>query len=158
VRRSARLLGDATADAIALVRSADPRLLGAIAWWLFDAAVLWAMLHSFGAPPALAVVVLAYFVGQVGNTIPVPGAVSGGIVGVLLAFGVAPEAALVSVLAYRALAIWVPAPVGLLALTSLRRTLARWAREDEPYRTIRTGAVAPRPIARALTPGVTSTT
>src|SRR4051812_12076977 len=158
VRRGARLLGDATADAIALVRGADPRLLGAIAWWLFDAAVLWAMLQAFGAPPALAVVVLAYFVGQVGNTIPVPGAVSGGIVGVLLAFGVAPDLALVSVLSYRALAIWIPAPVGLLALTSLRRTLARWAREDAPYRTMRKDAVVARPMARALTPGVTSTT
>ena len=38
---------------------------------------------------AFAVVVLAYFVGQVGNTIPIPGAVSGGMVGVLVAFGVA---------------------------------------------------------------------
>ena len=44
------------------------------------------MLHAFGAPPPFAVVVLAYFVGQVGNTIPIPGAVSGGIVGVLVAF------------------------------------------------------------------------
>src|SRR3954447_191209 len=134
LRRGARLRGDATADAIALARGADPRLLGAIAWWLFDASVLWAMLQAFGAPPALAVVVLAYFVGQVGNTIPVPGAVSGGIVGVLLAFGVSPDLAVVSVLAYRALAIWIPAPVGLLALSSLRRTLARWAGEDTVLR------------------------
>ena len=92
------------------------------------------MLSAFGAPPALAVVVLAYFVGQVGNTLPVPGAVSGGIVGVLLAFGVAPDLAVVSVLAYRAIAIWVPAPIGLLALSSLRRTLARWAGEDTVLR------------------------
>src|SRR4051812_18921163 len=137
LRRAAALLGDATADALALVRTADPRLLGAVAWWLFDAAVLYAMLSAFGAPPALAVVVLAYFVGQVGNTVPVPGAVSGGIVGVLLAFGVEPDLAVVSVLAYRAIAIWVPAPLGLLALSSLRRTLARWAGEDDvPARAI----------------------
>jgi uncharacterized membrane protein YbhN (UPF0104 family) len=132
LRRGARLLGDATADALALVRSTDPRLLGALAWWLFDAAVLWAMLSAFGAAPALAVVALAYFVGQVGNALPVPGAVSGGIFGVLVAFGVDADLALVSVLAYRALAIWVPAPVGLLALPSLRRTVARWADEDAP--------------------------
>src|SRR3954451_15581081 len=130
VRRAAALLGDATADALAFLRAPDPRLLGAVAWWLFDAAVLYAMLSAFGTPPALAIVVLAYFVGQVGNTLPIPGAVSGGIVGVLLAFGVAPDLAVVSVLAYRAIAIWVPAPVGLLALGSLRRTLARWAGED----------------------------
>jgi uncharacterized membrane protein YbhN (UPF0104 family) len=124
------LLGDATADAIALLRTADPRLLGAVAWWLFDAAVLGAMLSAFGAAPAVPVVVLAYFVGQVGNALPVPGAVSGGILGVLLAFGVQPDVALVSVLVYRSVAIWLPAPVGLIALTSLRRTIARWASED----------------------------
>ena len=48
-----------------------------------------AMLNAFGAAPPIAVVVLAYFVGQVANTVPIPGAVSGGMVGVLLAFGVA---------------------------------------------------------------------
>jgi hypothetical protein len=92
--------------------------------------VLWAMLNAFGAPPALAVVVLGYFVGQVANSIPVPGAVSGGMVGVLLAFGVAPDLALTSVLAYRAIAIWLPTPAGLVALGGLRRTLDRWAAED----------------------------
>ena len=117
-------------DAIGHVRSADPRLLGALAWWTFDASVLWAMLHAFGAPPPFAVVVLAYFVGQVGNTIPIPGAVSGGIVGVLVAFAVPADLALVSVLAYRAIAIWLPAPIGLVALGALRRTMARWSAED----------------------------
>ena len=54
------------------------------------------MLNAFGAPPALAVVVLGYFVGMVANTIPLPGAVSGGMVGVLLAFGVEADLALAS--------------------------------------------------------------
>ena len=117
-------------DAIALVRSGDVRLLGAVAWWAFDAAVLWAMMHALGAPPALAVLVLAYFVGQVANTIPIPGAASGGVVGVLLAFGVEPDLAVASVLAYRSVAIWLPAPIGLAALVGLRRTFARWAEED----------------------------
>jgi uncharacterized membrane protein YbhN (UPF0104 family) len=125
-------LGLAVRDALALVRSADVRLLGALAWWGFDAAVLWAMLHAFGAPPSLAVIVLGYFVGQVANTLPVPGAVSGGMVGVLLAFGVEADLALASVLAYRAIAIWVPAPVGLATLGGLRRTIARWTVEDAP--------------------------
>mgnify|MGYP006173375695 CR=1 FL=1 len=44
--------------------------------------------NAFGAPPPFQVVVLAYFLGQVANTVPVPGAASGGLVGVLLAFGV----------------------------------------------------------------------
>ena len=111
--------------------SADGRLLGAPIWWAFDAAVLYGMLNAFGAPPAVAVVVLGYFVGMVANTIPLPGAVSGGMVGVLLAFGVEADLALASVLSYRALAIWLPAPVGLAALGGLRRTVARWGAEGE---------------------------
>ncbi len=123
-------VGGAVRDAIALVRSGDPRLLGAVAWWAFDGAVLWAMLHALGAPPSLAVLVLAYFVGQIANTIPAPGAASGGMVGVLLAFGVEADLALASVLAYRSVAIWLPAPLGLVALGGLRRTFTRWAEED----------------------------
>jgi uncharacterized membrane protein YbhN (UPF0104 family) len=128
----AAALGAGVREALALLRSGDLRLLGAPLWWAFDAAVLWGMLNAFGAPPPLAVVVLGYFVGMVANTIPLPGAVSGGMVGVLLAFGVEADLALASVLAYRALAIWLPAPVGLAALGSLRRTVARWDDEDAP--------------------------
>jgi uncharacterized membrane protein YbhN (UPF0104 family) len=46
---------------------------------------------------------------------------------VLLAFGVEADLALASVLAYRAIAIWLPAPIGLAALGGLRRTLAGWS-------------------------------
>jgi hypothetical protein len=116
--------------AIGHVRGFDARLLGAVAWWGFDMAVLYAMLHAFGTPPAFQLVVLAYFLGQIGNTIPIPGAVSGGIVGALIAFGVDADLAIVSVFAYRAIAIWVPAPIGLVALSQLRRTIAAWGRAD----------------------------
>jgi uncharacterized membrane protein YbhN (UPF0104 family) len=130
VRTVGAVLGGAVRDAIEHVRSADPRLLGAFAWWGFDMAVLYGMLNAFGTAPPFSVIVLAYFLGQVANTIPVPGAASGGLVGVLLAFGVGADLAIVSVLAYRAMAIWIPAPVGLVALGKLRRTMARWADED----------------------------
>jgi uncharacterized membrane protein YbhN (UPF0104 family) len=126
-RFPARLLGEAVHEAMRLVGTADARLLGALAWWAFDAAVLWAMLDAFGAGAPLLVVVLAYFVGQAGNLIPIPGAVSGGIAGVLLAFGIDTDLAIVSVLGYRAVAIWLPAPIGLAALVSLRATLRRWS-------------------------------
>jgi uncharacterized membrane protein YbhN (UPF0104 family) len=130
LRTAGAVLGGAVRDAVEHVQSADPRLLGAFAWWAFDMAVLYGMLNAFGTAPPFALVVLAYFLGQIANTVPVPGAASGGLVGVLLAFGVAADLAIVSVLAYRAMAIWVPAPVGLLALGRLRGTMARWARED----------------------------
>ena len=139
---AAASLGHGVRDAVAFLRQADGRLLGAPIWWAFDAAVLYGMLNAFGAPPAIAVVVLGYFVGMVANTIPLPGAVSGGMVGVLLAFGVEADLALASVLSYRALAIWLPAPVGLLALGGLRRTVARWGAEGELA-----DAPAPAPVA-----------
>jgi uncharacterized membrane protein YbhN (UPF0104 family) len=125
-----RLVGGGVRDGLVMLRRPDPRALGAVAWWVFDGAVLWAMLHAFGAPPSLAVVALAYFLGQAGNTLPIPGAVSGGIVGVLVAFGVGADVALASVLAYRSVAIWLPAGIGLATLPSLRATLARWKDED----------------------------
>jgi uncharacterized membrane protein YbhN (UPF0104 family) len=134
LRRSAHLLGDAVRDARRLVRLGDFRLAGAIAYWTFDAAVLWAMMHAFGSPPVLPVVALAYLVGQVANTLPIPGSVSGGIAGVLIAFGVPAGLALPSVLAYRAVAVWLPTPAAIAAVPGLRSTIARWGREDATSR------------------------
>jgi len=37
--------------ALSLIRSRDPFLLGAVGWWGFDIAVLWACFHAFGASP-----------------------------------------------------------------------------------------------------------
>jgi uncharacterized membrane protein YbhN (UPF0104 family) len=150
----ARLFGEAARDASRLARGGDPRLAGAIAYWAFDAAVLWAMLHAFGSAPVLPVVVLAYFVGQVANTVPLPGSVSGGIAAVLIAFGVAPEFALASVLAYRAVSVWLPTPVAIAAVPALRATVARWSREDgaEPLQTGSETTVSSRDDAQADTP------
>src|SRR5215207_9656336 len=150
--RGAALLGASVRDALGFLRSGDARLLGAPVWWAFDAAVLWATFHALGSPPARAVLAFAYFAGQVGNTIPVPGAVSGGMVGTLLAFGVAPDLALSSVLAYRAVAIWLPAPLGLAALGALRARVARWSREDDSAADLVEAIVAP-----ALVPAATAT-
>jgi uncharacterized membrane protein YbhN (UPF0104 family) len=131
VRSGARLIAGAVRDAARLIRSGDPRLAGAAAYWVFDAAVLWAMLHAFGSPPALPVVALAYFVGQVANTLPIPGSVSTGVTGVLIAFSVPLGLALPAVLAYRAVSVWLPSPVALAAIPGLRATVARWRREDQ---------------------------
>ncbi len=129
-RGLARMIGLAVHDATRLLRSGDRRLAGAVAYWAFDAGVLWAMLHAFGSPPVLPVLALAYLVGQVANTLPIPGSVSGGIAGVLIAFGVPAELALPSVLAYRTVAVWLPTPVAMAAIPRLRRTIARWECED----------------------------
>ena len=147
VRSAAGMIGGAVRNAVSLLRGGDARLLGAPAWWIFDGAVLWAAFHALGEPPALPILAFAYFAGQVGNTIPVPGAVSGGMVGTLLAFGVAPDLALSAVLTYRTVAIWAPAPFGLLALGALKARVGRWDRgEDE--------LAAPSRPAMRLTPQV----
>jgi uncharacterized membrane protein YbhN (UPF0104 family) len=115
-----------------LVRGRDLRIAGAAVYWLLDAAVLWSMLHAFGSPPALPVVALAYFVGQVANTLPIPGSVSGGMTGVLIAFGLPVGLALPAVLAYRTIAVWLPLPAAAVSIPRLRATMARWARDDAP--------------------------
>ncbi len=126
----AHTVGGAVRDASRMVRSGDFRLAGAVAYWLFDAAVLWAMLRAFGAAPAVPVVVLAYFVGQAANTLPIPGSVSGGIAAVLIAFGLPAGLALAAVLAYRTVSVWLPTPFAVAAVPGLRSTIARWGRED----------------------------
>jgi uncharacterized membrane protein YbhN (UPF0104 family) len=55
--------------------------------------------------------------------------VSGGTIGILLAFGVDASAALPAVLAYRRIALWLPATLGTIAVAGLRRTAARWAEQ-----------------------------
>jgi uncharacterized membrane protein YbhN (UPF0104 family) len=152
LRRALAPVGAGVRDARRLVRSGNPGLLGALMWWGFDVAVLYACFEAFGAAPPVAVVIVAYFVGTLANTLPLPGGiggVEGGMVGALAAFGVDPGLALVAVLAYRAFAFWLPILPGALAFASLRRTVAGWAAQD---------AGRPRPrrrrFARAARPAL----
>jgi uncharacterized protein (TIRG00374 family) len=118
--------------AIDLVRARDASLLGAIAWWGFDIAVLWACFHAFGASPPKGVIVMSYFIGMLGNTLPLPGGiggVDGGMIGAFTAFGVDVELSIVAVLAYRAFAFWLPTLPGAVAYLQLRRTVQRWNAE-----------------------------
>ena len=119
--------------AIGLLRSRDPGLLGAIAWWGFDISVLWAMFHAFGSPPPFTVIWMAYFLGMLGNLLPLPGGlggVEGGMIGAFAAFGVDFNLAVASVLAYRAISFWLPTIPGAVAYFQLRRTVARWRVEQ----------------------------
>jgi uncharacterized membrane protein YbhN (UPF0104 family) len=119
--------------AIDLIRTRDPRLLGAPAWWGFDICVLWAMFHAFGSPPPFAVIWMAYFVGTLGNLLPLPGGlggVEGGMIGAFAAFGVEFNLAVLAVLSYRAISFWLPTLPGAVAYLQLRRTVARWREEQ----------------------------
>ncbi len=119
--RRGSLFGQAVREALGFARGLDPRLLGALAWWGFDLAVLATTFQALGGPPAAGVLVLAYFTGMIGNTIPLPGLVAGGTIGALVAFGVDPVTAVPAVLAYRAIALWLPAVLGSVALAGMRR-------------------------------------
>jgi putative heme transporter len=116
--------------AINLARERRIGLLGAIVWWGFDIAVLWACFHAFGAdPPPVATIVMAYYVGTLANALPLPGGiggVEGGMIGAFLAFGVSDGLAVVTVLTYRAFSFWLPTIPGAIAYWQLRRTVARW--------------------------------
>jgi uncharacterized membrane protein YbhN (UPF0104 family) len=119
--------------AIELIRERDPGLLGAVAWWGFDICVLWAMFHAFGSPPPFAVIWMAYFIGMLGNLLPLPGGlggVEGGMIGAFVAFGVNLDLAVLAVLSYRAISFWLPTIPGAVAYFQLRRTVARWREEQ----------------------------
>jgi len=119
--------------AIDLIRARDPGLLGALAWWGFDISVLWAMFHALGSPPPFTVIWMAYFVGMLGNLLPLPGGiggVDGGMFGAFVAFGVNFELSVAAVLAYRAISFWLPTLPGTVAYFQLRRTVARWRDEQ----------------------------
>jgi uncharacterized membrane protein YbhN (UPF0104 family) len=137
-------IGDGVRDARRLIRRGNPGLIGAAMWWAFDIACLWACFNAFGESPAVGVLVLGYFVGMLANTLPLPGGVGGvdgGMIGMFVAFGVNPAAAIVAVLAYRFFAFWLPIAPGALSYVTLRRTVAQWEAEDageavpEPKRT-----------------------
>jgi uncharacterized protein (TIRG00374 family) len=115
--------------ALRLVRDREIGLLGAVAWWGFDIATLWAAFHAFGEAPPWSVIVMAYFLGMIANTLPIPGGiggVEGGMIGAFAAFDVDAGLAVVAVLTYRAFSFWLPTVPGAIAYFQLRKTVQRW--------------------------------
>jgi uncharacterized membrane protein YbhN (UPF0104 family) len=99
--------------------------LGATVYWAGDVACLWLCLKPLGAAPALGAIVVAHAEGYVltRRTLPLAGA---GIVEIVLPLTVcaagAPLAdAIVGVLVYRVLNLWLPLVPAFVALRSVRR-------------------------------------
>ncbi|MEA2307943.1 MAG: putative heme transporter [Thermoleophilaceae bacterium] len=133
VVKASRAIGDGVREAGAVVRRRDPRLIGGVMWWAFDIAVLWASFRAFGHAPPVAIIVLAYFLGLVGNALPFLGSiggVDGGMIAALVAFGANPAASVVAVIVYRLFSCWAPVVPGAVAFARLRRRVAAWQRED----------------------------
>ena len=82
--------------------------------------------------------VQAFFIGMLGNLLPMPGGVGGvegGMIGALVAFGVNSGLAVVAVLVYRAFTFWLPLVPGLIAYFQLRKTIDLWGAERRAERT-----------------------
>jgi uncharacterized protein (TIRG00374 family) len=116
-------------SALRHARSGPSANVGAISFWFFNIAILWACFHAFGHAPSIWVIAMGYWVGMLGNLLPLPGGiggVDGGMIGAFSAFGVDFGLATVAVLAYRVFAFWLPTIPGAIAYFQLRKTVQRW--------------------------------
>lgn len=131
VRGARDALRAGVGDSLLLLRERPLWILaGSFGWLAFDIATLWASFRAVGHSPALGVLVAAYIIGQIGGLLPIPiGGIEGGMIGVFVVFQVPLATTTVGVLAYRALALWIPGLLGSIAFVELRRKLIR---ESEP--------------------------
>jgi uncharacterized membrane protein YbhN (UPF0104 family) len=114
----------------ALLHARDWKLIGPLAYYAFDNAVVWAAFRAFGHSPPVGIIVMAYVIGQAGSLLPVPGGVGGveaGLIGTLVLYGTAPGPAAAAVLVYRAISLSVPLALGAGACIRRRRPLAAQA-------------------------------
>lgn len=119
----------AIAEALEIVPERPVALAGSFAWWAGDIATLWCAFRAFGQPPAIGIVILCYFLGQLGNLLPLPGGIGGtegGMTGAFVACGVSLELTLVAVVTYQVISTYLPAVPGLPAYAALRRRMRTW--------------------------------
>lgn len=99
--------------------------IGSLSTPLLHALILFAVLHSLAIPlPLWTVVVVYVVVSAVSAVIPSPGGIGAldvTLLAGLVAVGVAPTAALATVLGYRMITVWLPFLPGALVLTVLVR-------------------------------------
>jgi uncharacterized membrane protein YbhN (UPF0104 family) len=122
-------ISDGVDGAFDIVKARDLRLLGGVAWWAFDIAVLWAAFHAFGAEPPIFIITLGYFLGLIGNALPFFGSlggVDGGMIGALVALGTVAPITIAAVVVYRLISCWLPTVPGLAAYLQLRRRMGDW--------------------------------
>ena len=103
-------------------------IAGAIGYLVFDIGALIAAFAAFGGGMALAPLIFAYVIGQLGGLIPLPagvGGTDGGLIGAMVLYGSSLSLAVAAVLAYRLFQLAVPAVLGAVAFVRLRHTLSR---------------------------------
>jgi uncharacterized protein (TIRG00374 family) len=116
-------------EAFHQLRESDPLMLfGIVGYLVFDQLAFWAAFRAVGALPDLAIIWIAYLIGQLGNWIPIPGGIGGvelGLVGALVVYGVPAVTATAAVLLYRVIELWIPSVLGIVAFAQLRVLLKR---------------------------------
>ena len=129
-----QVAGSAARLAVAVGRERPHVFVWAFLWWAADITTLWAAFEAFGEPPAVGTLVLCYFLGQMGNLLPLPGGVGGtegGMLGALAASGVDAGVSVLAVVSYQMISTYLPALPGLAAYISLRRRMKRWNRSPD---------------------------
>jgi uncharacterized membrane protein YbhN (UPF0104 family) len=116
-------------------------VLGSVGYLGFDVLVLWVVFSAIHAHPipSFAVVMMAYVIGALGASIPLPAGIGavGGIAAMLILYGVGHQAAVAAVLIYEAVGLLVPLTGGGIAYLILRREFG------PPQTAQRSGAKAP---------------
>jgi uncharacterized protein (TIRG00374 family) len=116
-----------THEAVQIIRSRNGLVIfGAIGYWAWDNAALWATFHAFGYAPPATVILMGYLIGQLGGLLPLPGGlggIDGGLIGTLIVYGTPAAETAAAVLVYRVILFWLPLVLGAGAFWSLRRGL-----------------------------------
>ena len=115
--KPATAISDGVGQARALATAGNWKLGGALAYYAFDNAVLWAAFHAYGRVPPVGVVVMGYLVGSLAGALPLPaglGAVDGGLIGALVLYGAPAAPAAAAVLLYRGISLALPTLLGAI--------------------------------------------
>ncbi|MFL5829447.1 MAG: YbhN family protein [Solirubrobacteraceae bacterium] len=117
------------------VRERPWLVLGAIGYWTADCGVLVVAFAALHGSAPIAVIVLAYMLGQLGNALPLPGGIGGvepAMLGVLTSSGVDPALGGAAVVLYRFVSLGLQSAAGSLAIATLIPALNRERPQVEP--------------------------
>jgi uncharacterized membrane protein YbhN (UPF0104 family) len=153
--RAARLAAGVPAaldDVPALLRGSGwMPVAGAVGYWLWDAAALWAVLHGFGDSIPTGAVAMAHLLGMLGAILPIPGGVGGvdaGLAGALIIYGTPAAGAIATVLVFRAIVLGVALVLGVPAgLALMRAESSGGVSEEEQRRAAGAAGAADRPAS-----------
>jgi uncharacterized membrane protein YbhN (UPF0104 family) len=108
-------------------RGAWTPVLGGITYLGFEVVVLWCAFRAIHASPVpgFPIVVMAYIIGALAGSLPLPASAGtiGGVAGMLIAYGVAHNAAIAAVLLHQAIGLLVPVIGGAIAYAIVRLRL-----------------------------------